>query len=65
MAHPDFIEVSRLNSEIESLIETHQDELNSLQQSIAQKQSAINATESNLTVIGKYVDKLEERRKSA
>lgn len=32
-----------------------------LQQAIFEKQTAINETESNLTVIGTYVDKLEER----
>jgi len=32
-----------------------------LQKAILEKQSAINQTESNLTVIGTYVDKLEER----
>lgn len=32
-----------------------------LQQAILEKQTAINETESNLTVIGTYVDKLEER----
>lgn len=53
--------MDHLNTEIESLVQTHQDEIASLRNSIAQKESTINATESNLTVIGKYVDKLEER----
>ena len=56
-----FAEVERLGEEIESLIETHQSEINSLQHIIAQKENARNATESNLTLIGKYVDTLEER----
>jgi chromosome segregation ATPase len=54
-------EVKRLQAEINSIIKTHQGELNSLQKSIWAKQKAINETESNLTAIGTYVDKLEER----
>jgi chromosome segregation ATPase len=54
-------EVKRLQAEINSIIKTHQSELNSLQKSIWAKQKAINETESNLTAIGTYVDKLEER----
>jgi chromosome segregation ATPase len=54
-------EVKRLRQEIESLISTHQDEIGSLQHAISSKQSTIQQKESNLTVIGTYVDKLEER----
>jgi hypothetical protein len=43
------------------LLSTHRDEVVLLQKAIVQKQAAINDTESNLTVIGTYVDKLEER----
>ena len=53
--------MKRLNAEINSIIKTHQSELNSLQKTILIKQKAINETESNLTAIGTYVDKLEER----
>ena len=54
-------EIDRLHSEIESLIVTHQEEVKSLQDSISKKQAGIQEVESNLTVIGTYVDKLEER----
>jgi chromosome segregation ATPase len=54
-------EVEHLSVEIESLVETHQKEIAALQQAISQKQETIQATESNLTVIATYVDKLEER----
>ena len=54
-------EINNLNDEIQSLISTHQHEVGMLQQAILEKQTAINETESNLTVIGTYVDKLEER----
>lgn len=54
-------EINNLNEEIQSLISTHQGEIGMLQQAILEKQTAINETESNLTVIGSYVDKLEER----
>jgi hypothetical protein len=52
---------SGLRQEIESLIDTHQDEIGSLQNAISTKSSTIQQKESNLTVIGTYVDKLEER----
>ena len=55
------IEITNLNEEIQLLISTHQDEIGMLQHAILEKQAAINETESNLTVIGTYVDKLEER----
>jgi chromosome segregation ATPase len=55
------IEINHLNEEIQSLLSTHQNEVSVLQQAIFEKQTAINETESNLTVIGTYVDKLEER----
>jgi hypothetical protein len=54
-------QVERLRDEIELLIATHQDEIVALQEVISKKQSTIQETESNLTVIGTYVDKLEER----
>ena len=53
--------MKRLNAEINSIIKTHQAEINSLQKTIFTKQKAINETESNLTAIGTYVDRLEER----
>jgi predicted RNase H-like nuclease (RuvC/YqgF family) len=48
-------EVERLRQEIESLIDTHQDEIGSLQNAISTKSSTIQQKESNLTVIGTYV----------
>ena len=54
-------EINNLNEEIQSLLSTHQDEVALLQKAIVQKSATINETESNLTVIGTYVDKLEER----
>jgi chromosome segregation ATPase len=54
-------EADRLNQEIESIIATHQQEIAELQQTINKKEETIQETESNLTMIGKYVDRLEER----
>lgn len=54
-------EIKRLKSEMHSIIETHQEEIMVLQQTISSKQQAISETESNLTAIGTYVDRLEER----
>ena len=54
-------EIDRLHAEIESLVKSHQDEIKALQNAISVKQETIKETESNLTVIGTYVDKLEER----
>ncbi|CAJ1942848.1 unnamed protein product [Cylindrotheca closterium] len=51
----------RLRNDINSLIQTHQEELNLLQQQISTKQKTISETESNMTAIGTYVDKLEDR----
>ena len=55
------VESKRLNAEINSIISTHQKELNSLILTISTKQKTISERESNLTAIGTYVDKLEER----
>jgi DNA repair exonuclease SbcCD ATPase subunit len=54
-------EVERLKKEITSLVASHKAEIGSLQKVIKKKQEKIRATETNLTVIGTYVDKLEER----
>jgi hypothetical protein len=54
-------EINNLNEKIQSLLSTHRHEVALLQQAIVQNQATINETESNLTVIGTYVDKLEER----
>lgn len=54
-------EVSRLSAEIEDIIDMHQSEISSLLQSITQKQTAINASETKHSEIGRYVDMLEER----
>lgn len=54
-------EVERLNSELTRLITAHKSEVTTLEGIITQKQAYINSSESNMTVIGSYVDKLEER----
>ena len=54
-------EIKRLQSEMNIVIQTHQEEILMLQQVISSKQKAISETESNLTAIGTYVDRLEER----
>ena len=54
-------EVGRLKAELEQLQKTHKKELSGLQKVIRQKEEKAKAIESNLTVIGNYVDKLEER----
>jgi len=54
-------EVERIKSDVHSVIETHQYELAALQITMSQKQKTITYAESNLTAIGTYVDKLEER----
>jgi len=54
-------DADRLKSDMNSLIQTHQDELIMLQQTISTKQKTISESESNLTAIGTYVDKLEDR----
>ena len=54
-------EVERIKAEVHSIIETHQDEIATLQMTMSQKQKKITDAESNLTAIGTYVDKLEER----
>jgi len=54
-------EIQSLNRMIDSVLSDHQTEVALLQNVITQKQKAINATESNMTVIGTYVDRLEER----
>ncbi|KAL3931080.1 MAG: hypothetical protein SGBAC_011469 [Bacillariaceae sp.] len=55
------VDAERLKSDMNAMIETHQEELNMLQQTISTKQKSISETESNLTAIGTYVDKLEDR----
>lgn len=54
-------EVNRLKADMNSIIETHQEELVALQSTISLKQKTITDVESNLTAVGTYVDKLEER----
>jgi len=54
-------EIDRIKADFHSVIETHQDELANLQGGMSQKQKTITDAESNLTSIGTYVDKLEER----
>ena len=54
-------EVERLNSELTSVLAEHKSEVSILEDIISQKQASINSSESNMTVIGTYVDKLEER----
>jgi chromosome segregation ATPase len=55
------IDVDMLHKEIDTLICTHQEELKMLQQTLSSKQKTIHESESNMTAIGTYVDKLEER----
>ena len=54
-------EVARLSSEIEKLIRAHKKEIAGLQKLIREKEEKARVIESNMTVIGAYVDKLEER----
>lgn len=54
-------DIKRLQSDMNGVIQTHQEEILALQQVISNKQKAISETESNLTAIGTYVDRLEER----
>ncbi|GAX15168.1 hypothetical protein FisN_12Lh128 [Fistulifera solaris] len=55
------VEIERLQNEIESLLLCHDEEIANLQSTIREKEDAIQMTESNLTMIGTYVRKLEER----
>lgn len=54
-------EIKRLQSDMNTVIQTHQEEILALQKALSTKQKAISDTESNLTAIGTYVDRLEER----
>jgi chromosome segregation ATPase len=60
-AHPVLLEIKRLKTDMNNIIDIHQDEILALQESLSTKQQAISETESNLTAIGTYVDRLEER----
>ena len=53
--------VTRLKNELDSLTVSHQKEVTLLKDVISRNQFALNETESNLKMIGTYVDKLEER----
>lgn len=54
-------EMEILAEEMQLTVAKHESEVASLNAAIAQKELDLSATESNLTVIGNYVDKLEER----
>lgn len=54
-------EVKRLKLEMEKLEKAHKKEAAALQKVIRQKEEKAKVIESNMTVIGAYVDKLEER----
>lgn len=54
-------EIARLKKEIKALIDTHREEVAALRETISVKEDSIHQTESNLTVIGTYVDRLEAR----
>jgi len=54
-------EKEQLESDFHSIIGTHHDELAAIQKAMSQKQKTIKDAEFNLTTIGTYVDKLEER----
>jgi hypothetical protein len=47
--------------ETTGIIKTHKGEVKALQQSIFTKQKTLSESESNITAIGTYVDKLQER----
>jgi hypothetical protein len=54
-------EGAQLRDDIESLLLAHQEEVDALRNQIEIKDMTIAASNSNLTVIGTYVEKLEER----
>ena len=54
-------EVDKLHAEMDDLCSKHKQTVLGLEENLAEKQASIVATESNLTAIGTYVDKLEER----
>ena len=54
-------EIEKIKADFESIIETHQEELSNLQMAMSNKEKTITDAESNLTAIGTYVDKLEDR----
>jgi hypothetical protein len=54
-------ELERLSAQIESTQAEHKNEVKLLKGIISQKEASINSTESNMTIIGSYVDKLEDR----
>jgi predicted nucleic acid-binding Zn-ribbon protein len=54
-------EVERLSDEIDSLMDRHKAEISNMQLILNEKVKELKAAESNLTIIGTYVEKLEER----
>jgi chromosome segregation ATPase len=50
-----------MKDEMNAMIRTHQEELSMLQLSILSKQETLSESESNMTAIGTYVDRLEDR----
>mmetsp|Transcript_7817 Transcript_7817/g.19143 ORF Transcript_7817/g.19143 Transcript_7817/m.19143 type:complete len:811 (-) Transcript_7817:102-2534(-) len=54
-------EIDKVKADFQSIIETHQEELVNLMAAMSQKEKSITDAESNLTAIGTYVDKLEDR----
>jgi chromosome segregation ATPase len=55
------LEIERLESEMESMASDLKQKVESLEVLVSQKQDKIIQTEANVTTIGEYVDKLEER----
>ena len=53
--------IDKLKGNITAMVAAHKKEAAVLKKAIAEKQAIISATQSNMTVIGTYVDKLEER----
>ena len=53
--------IARLQTNIKDLIAQHQSEIKGLQEVVRLKQETIKTTESNLTMIATYVDRLENR----
>jgi chromosome segregation ATPase len=54
-------EVKRLSDEIDALIDDHRTEISKMQLILNEEVEELKAAESNLTIIGTYVEKLEER----
>ena len=54
-------EIERLQAEVASMIDKHTQQVSSLESFISDKENQIAETQANVTMIGEYVNKLEER----